>query len=79
MSMSFIEQVKELIQANGWENELQIELISDSGQSGVRIRLSENHLTSASQLVNEYWEGISSLEQIQQECLRALRTGRTGI
>lgn len=77
---NFLEQIHELFEANGWKNELTTEMISSSDSvPRVRVRLVKNHPIAPLGIVNEYQEGINSLEQIQSECLRALRTGRPGI
>lgn len=65
----FAEQVRDLFSANGWEGLLEIE---DLGSGRIRVKLQDGSL------VNEYTEGVSPLEQVQYECLRALRTGRPG-
>lgn len=77
----FKEQIEDLIQANGWEGLLTVEplLEGNPAAKGVRVKLSSEHSTAPSTIVNDYLEGVHSFEQIQQECLRALRTGRTGI
>jgi len=83
----FANQILELIRENGWEGLLNVEdmptnhAVPGQVSSGqwVRVSLGTEHRTAPSELVNEYCESIHSLEQIQQECLRALRTGRPGI
>ena len=73
----FLEQIRELISANAWEKDLIVE--ADPAQKMVRIKLTAAHRVEPNALVGEYYEGIQGLEQVQSECLRALRTGRTGI
>jgi hypothetical protein len=73
----FLEQINELILANGWEGQLLVELI-DSSQI-VRIRLNSSHPIAPLEIINDYQEGVHPLEQVQQECLRALRTGSAGL
>ena len=81
----FYHQIQELISANGWETQLSLEIIqgvdpsSIGARTTVRVRLPAHHPVSPSEIVNEYTEGVHPLEQIQQECLRALRTGHPGI
>lgn len=79
MTPSFIDQIRELVRANGWEDQLMIEEWGTPSQPVIRVRLSAAHPSAPSELVNDYQEGISSLEQVQQECLRAIRTGRPGL
>ena len=79
---AFYTQILELVEANGWSGDLVIiELDSSVSDSRVRVQvsLSTHHSVAPSELVNIYDEGIHSVEQVQQECLRALRTGRSGI
>jgi len=80
--MTFKEQIEEVLSANGWEQDLVVET-PQQPQPGVpelvRIRLARPHPNEPSGVVNDYTEGVHPLEQIQQECLRALRTGRPGI
>lgn len=77
---NFLEQILELFEANGWKHQLTTEMISSSDSaSKIRVRLLNNHPIAPSGIVNDYQEGINPLEQIQSECLRALRTGRSGI
>ena len=76
-SDQYFDQITEVIQANGWEKQLTIELLQPS--HGVRVRLGKTHPIAPSEIVNDYQEGIHPLEQVQQECLRALRTGSPGI
>jgi hypothetical protein len=81
---SFIAEIEEIIRANGWEGQLIVEALggnptdSDSRQT-VRIKLSSQHSVAPLEIVNEYTDGVHPLEQVQQECLRALRTGYPGI
>ena len=79
--MSYLDQIQNLLQANGWEQLLLTELVSAAGVSPVmvQIRLHADHLSAPLEVVNIYVENIHSLEQIQQECFRALRTGRSGV
>jgi hypothetical protein len=77
LKTDFLNQVKEIIEANGWENLLVIEIL-DGNPDTLRIRLGKEHPIAAMEVVNDYTSGVSSLEQVQQECLRALRTGRPG-
>lgn len=80
LSGQFLEQIQELFNLNGWENLLIVELVSQSNDTPVAaVKLAANHGTAPLDLVNEYTFGVHPLEQIQQECLRALRTGRPGI
>ena len=82
MSQAFfyLEQIKELIHSNGWDGQFDIEVIEESAEAQtIRIRLSERHPTAPCEIVNDYREGMNPLEQVQQECLRALRTGRPGV
>jgi hypothetical protein len=71
----YFEQIQELIQANGWEKLLTAECVPPY----VVVKLGEGHSTAPLEIVNHYAEGVNPIEQIQQECLRALRTGRPGI
>jgi len=75
----FLDQINELIRANAWEGQLIVELVPSSVPSAVRVSLSAAHPTAPSEVINQYVEGLNPLEQVQQECLRALRTGRPGI
>ena len=75
-SSSYLNLIDELIRSNGWEDQLLVEWVENSI---VRIRLSQNHPVAPLDIVNDYLEGTHSLEQVQQECLRAIRTGRPGI
>jgi hypothetical protein len=76
----FLDQISELIRANGWEGQLKLELLAENESAAhVRVRLSQNHPVAPLAIVNEYMEGTHPLEQVQQECLRALRTGSPGI
>ena len=79
--MNYFDQIEDLIIANGWEKVLIVEWVSAAGQMPimVQIRLQSNHLTAPNAIVNVYVENVHPLEQVQQECLRALRTGRPGI
>ncbi len=78
--LEFRDQVLELIQANGWEGLFQIELLPKGDCPTVlRVRLGQNHLVAPLDIVNDYSPSVHGLEQVQQECLRALRTGRAGI
>lgn len=72
----FIIQVNEIIEANGWNDDLRVEEVSNEQ---VRITLGPNHPICPGEFVNDYYQGMTPFEQIQSECLRALRTGRTGI
>jgi hypothetical protein len=80
--MTFREQIEEILEANGWEKDVVVETLQEP-QPGiparVRVRLARPHANEPSGIVNDYTDGIHPLEQIQQECLRALRTGRPGI
>jgi hypothetical protein len=75
----YLEQIQDLIQANGWEGQLVLEVLDDVDRKRVRVRLGEQHPTAPLEVINEYDEFLNPLEQVQQECLRALRTGRPGI
>jgi hypothetical protein len=80
----YVLQILELIEANGWTAELTLEIIPGERHPAttpeiVRVKLSSNHPISPNGLINEYQEGQHPLEQIQQECLRALRTGHPGL
>lgn len=78
--MSFLEQIQELLAANGWEKELSLEVLNPEAEGRtIRIRLPTHHPVSPLEVINEYTEGVNPLEQIQQECLRALRTGHSGL
>lgn len=79
--MNYFDQIEDLVKANGWEKVLIVERVSAAGQSPimVQIRLQLNHLTAPNAIVNVYVENVHPLEQVQQECLRTLRTGRPGI
>jgi hypothetical protein len=79
--LNYFDQIEDLVRANGWEKVLIVERVSAAGQSPimVQIRLQSNHLTAPNEIVNVYVENVHPLEQVQQECLRALRTGRPGI
>jgi hypothetical protein len=79
--LNYFDQIEDLVKANGWEKVLIVERVSAAGQSPimVQIRLQSNHLTAPNAIVNVYVENVHPLEQVQQECLRALRTGRPGI
>lgn len=82
MKNSFYTQILEMIDANGWSGQFKVVECSESTvKSPVRIQiyLSEHHPVAPSELINLYEEGVNPLEQIQQECLRALRTGRSGV
>lgn len=82
MKSQYYAQILEMIEANGWLGKFTLSLSEDSeDQTSVRIHvyLSEQHPVAPSELINIYEEGVHSLEQIQQECLRALRTGRSGV
>ncbi len=87
MRMSFLDEIYDLLQANGWEGQLVLEVLQSSTLSQdngsqrqiVRVLLSQDHPFAPSEIVNEYEEGVHPLEQIQQECFRALRTGRSGL
>lgn len=79
MTPNFVDQIKDLIQANGWEGQVVVEQINPSSPAVVRVTLSDHHPSAPAELINEYLEGVNSLEQIQSECLRSLRTGRPGI
>ena len=77
---TYEEQICELIRANGWEGQLSVvDIEPEGGPQKVRVKLSENHPVAPGESVNDYIDGIHPLEQVQQECLRALRTGRPGI
>jgi hypothetical protein len=81
-SLTFREQIEDVISANGWERDLVIETLQAAGPGvpeRIRIRLARPHASEPDGLVNDYTDGVHPLEQIQQECLRALRTGRPGI
>lgn len=73
--MTFREQIEELLDANGWKGKFVIE---DLSPTSVRLRLKDPHPAEPSGMVGDYTEGTNPLEQVQGECLRALRTGRTG-
>ncbi len=73
----YLDRILDLIESNGWSRELQLEILSDS-PTVVRVRLGSDHRSSPGDLVNDYTDGVHPLEQVQQECLRALRTGRIG-
>jgi hypothetical protein len=73
--MTFRAQVEELLDANGWKGKFAIE---DLSPTSVRLRLTDPLPAEPSGMVGDYTEAMNSLEQIQYECLRALRTGRTG-
>lgn len=80
--MTFREQIEEVISANGWESELVLETLEAAGPGvpeRVRVKLLHPHPSEPHGVVNDYTEDVHPLEQIQQECLRALRTGRPGI
>lgn len=70
----FEKQLQELLHFNGWEELILIERI----ETGFRLKLSPSHRTAPLDIINDYPVG-SPLEQVQQECLRSLRTGRPGI
>ena len=94
---AFLNQILDLIEANGWTRDLVVTELSSSSSSSsssshsvdphsplrpsvrIQIHLSAHHSLAPSELVNIYEEGIHSLEQVQQECLRALRTGHSGL
>jgi hypothetical protein len=80
--VTFREQIEDIISANGWDGEVVVETLQ-AGQPGVpeqvRVKLKTPRPAEPSGVVNDYTDGIHPLEQIQQECLRALRTGRPGI
>jgi hypothetical protein len=78
-SSMYLENIKELISANGWEKQLIVEQISENPLVQVRISLTPSHSIAPGAIVNEYSEGVHPFEQIQQECLRALRTGSPGL
>lgn len=75
--MEFLNQILEIIAANGWDGLFQLEVVAKN-PTVVRIRLGDKHQSAPQELVNDYTEGVHPLEQVQQECLRALRTGRIG-
>jgi hypothetical protein len=80
--VTFREQIEDVISANGWERDLIVETLQAPGPGipeQVRVRLVRPHPTEPGGLVNDYTDGVHPLEQVQQECLRALRTGRPGI
>lgn len=75
-------QIIELLEENGWTGLIVVEQISapeDESPEVVEVRLADNHSTAPGDLVNVYTDGIHPLEQVQQECLRSLRTGRPGL
>lgn len=74
---TFIQEISELIEANGWSHDLVVQWVEED--QVVRIRLSSQHPISPNELINDYREGLHPLEQVQQECLRALRTGSPGL
>ena len=74
---SFIQDIEEIIEANNWIGQLEIEPLPPS--SRVRIRISSSHPFFPSEIVNDYSPEENPLEQLQQDCLRALRTGSSGI
>jgi hypothetical protein len=74
---NFIREISELIEANGWSHELKVDWIEED--QVVRVRLTSQHPISPNEIVNDYREGLHPLEQVQQECLRALRTGSPGL
>jgi hypothetical protein len=80
--MTFREQIEEILSANGWEHDVVVETLQEP-QPGipelVRVRLVNPHANEPSGIVNDYTDGVHPLEQVQQETLRALRTGRPGI
>jgi hypothetical protein len=84
--MSALDEVNELIDGNGWERELVAERVDGSGgpaapgaPSFVRVRRRSSAVPPADgDVVNLYPEDALSHEQVMQECLRFLRTGRIG-
>jgi hypothetical protein len=78
----YYSQILELLESNGWTGLFEVEILNkehNDAEQTVRIRLGLKHLTNPGDIVNDYCESRHPLEQIQQDCLRALRTGRTGI
>lgn len=78
--MNYRDQIEELLSANGWDGKFILEVLPGPPGSPqvVRVTMKEPHPAEPSGLVNEYNEALNPLEQVQQECLRALRTGRVG-
>ncbi len=75
----FLIQIEELLKSNGWSHQFILEVVSTTpGATRVEIRLSKEHAVAPLDIVNCYEEALHPLEQVQQECLRALRTGRPG-
>lgn len=74
---TYVQNIQELLEANGWAQQLTLEPNETRGI--VQIFLPADHPVSPNGLVNEYAPDYSPLEQVQQECLRALRTGHPGI
>ncbi|HUP56261.1 MAG TPA: hypothetical protein VM598_02335 [Bdellovibrionota bacterium] len=80
--MTFKEQIEEVISANGWDSQLVVERLpatAPGAPESVRVRMRIPHVAEPSGMVGDYVEGVHPLEQVQQECLRCLRTGHPGI
>jgi hypothetical protein len=81
-SSNYLNQIIELLEENGWGGLFEVTSQEEPGLASgesVQIKLGAGHPTAPGDLVNIYTEGVHPLEQIQQECLRSLRTGRPGI
>lgn len=81
-AQELLEQIDELIRANHWQDQLMAEpLPGDPSRVRVRRRTSANpaNAPEAVDVVNIYEAIPGAAELVQTECLRFLRTGRTGI
>jgi hypothetical protein len=81
MDRGFVDRILELLAENGWSESFRVEEIPphEGASKLVRVRLSDSHPVGPGDIVNDYIENVHSLEQVQYECLRAVRTGRPGI
>jgi len=76
MTDPFLEDVRDILRSNGWDPVLEAEIIEPDL---VRVRKkSAKNPPDVDDVVNVYPVGSTPLEQVMQECLRFLRTGRIG-